>query len=92
MPYNLSRPRIILAKVTDHLVGLRADQRGTVAVLMALLLPVLIGVLGIGFEISNWYLQTRSMQNAADLAAIAAAYWFGLQTDADNRIGSTGGG
>jgi len=73
MPYNLSRPRIILAKIIDHLVGLRAEQRGTVAVMMAFLLPILIGVFGIGFEVSYWYLQTRAMQNAADSAAIAAA-------------------
>ena len=55
------------------LIGLRADQRGTVAVLMALLLPLLLSALGVGFEISNWYMKTRAMQNAADAAAIAAA-------------------
>ena len=41
--------------------------------MMALLLPVLVGGLSLGFEISNWYLKTRAMQNAADAAAIAAA-------------------
>ena len=52
---------------------LRTDQRGGVAVMMGLLFPVLLGALGLGFEISNWYLKTRSMQNAADAAVIAAA-------------------
>ena len=41
--------------------------------MMALLLPVLIGGMGLGFEVTNWYLKTRDMQNAADAAAIAAA-------------------
>ena len=41
--------------------------------MMAFLLPILIGGLGLGFEASNWYMQTRAMQNAADSAAIAAA-------------------
>ena len=41
--------------------------------MMGLLLPVLLGALGIGFEISNWYMKKRAMQNAADAAAIAAA-------------------
>src|SRR5450756_1511676 len=40
--------------------------------MMAFLLPVIVGGLGLGFEASNWYLQTRAMQNAADSAAIAA--------------------
>src|SRR5450759_4458013 len=50
-----------------------ADQRGNIAVMMAFLLPILLGGLGLGFEASNLYLQTRAMQNAADSAAISAA-------------------
>jgi Flp pilus assembly protein TadG len=60
-------------KTTARVRLLRADQRGTVAVMMGLLFPILIGGLGLGFEVSNWYLQTRAMQNAADSAALAAA-------------------
>src|SRR5450759_3045453 len=50
-----------------------ADQRGNIAVMMALLFPIIARGLGLGFEASNWYLQTRAMQNAADSAAISAA-------------------
>jgi Flp pilus assembly protein TadG len=60
-------------KTTARVRLLRADQRGTVIVMMGLLFPILIGGLGLGFEVSNWYLQTRAMQNAADSAALAAA-------------------
>jgi Flp pilus assembly protein TadG len=60
-------------KASHALLGLRADQRGTVAVIMGLVFPILIAGFGLGFEITNWYLTTRSMQNAADAAAIAAA-------------------
>jgi len=42
-------------------------------VMMGFLLPPLIGTFGVGFEVANWYLTTRSIQNAADSAAIAAA-------------------
>jgi Flp pilus assembly protein TadG len=73
MPSRLSRPNIIIAKIAHHLIRLRADQRGTIAVMMGFLLPVMIGGLGIAFEISSWYRTTRAMQNAADAAAIAAA-------------------
>lgn len=55
------------------LVRLRGDQRGTIAVMMALLFPALIGILGLGMEVTNWYMRTRGMQNAADAAVIAAA-------------------
>ena len=60
-------------KVWDHIAGLHSDEGGNIAVMMGLLLPVLLGFLGLGFEASNWYLTTRAMQNAADAAAMAAA-------------------
>jgi len=64
---------VTLATISRSAVKLRTDQRGNVAVLTALLLPALMGAMGIGFEISNWYVTKRSMQNAADAATIAAA-------------------
>src|SRR3974390_3861208 len=73
MPTNLSLSRNSLAKTALALGSLRADQRGNVAVMMAFLLPVLCGAMGLGFEITDWYMQTRSMQNAADSAVLAAA-------------------
>lgn len=73
MSIFLSLFSFIVAKLNGKPGRLRADQRGTVAVMMAFLLPVLIGALGLGFEVSNWYLTKRAMQNAADSAAIAAA-------------------
>ena len=65
--------KINIAKIVHSLVSLRADRRGTIAIMMGLLFPVLLSGLGLGFEISNWYLRTRAMQNAADAAVIAAA-------------------
>jgi len=54
-------------------VKLRSDRRGNVAVMMGFLLAPLVGALGVGFEISNWYANKRDMQNAADAASVAAA-------------------
>ena len=73
MSNRLSCLRNIFVKIVNRLTRLRSDQRGTVAVMMGLLLPVLLGSLGLGFEISNWYLKSRWMLNAADSAAISAA-------------------
>src|SRR3974390_2095163 len=60
-------------KIADHMRQLSANQHGNIAVMMAFLLPILVGFLGLGFEVSRWYQDTRLMQNAADAAAIAAA-------------------
>ena len=71
MPLKLSRRHP--SKTVHALATLHADERGTVAVIMAFVFPILIAGFGLGFEITNWYLTTRSMQNAADAAVIAAA-------------------
>lgn len=48
-------------------------NRGNVALITALSMPVLLGSVGIGAEVASWYGGKRAMQNAADSAAIAAA-------------------
>jgi hypothetical protein len=71
--------------LSEHLHRLREDQRGTVAVIMGLLIVPLVGVLGVGFEVSNWYMNGRGMQNAADAAAIAAATNAGANYDVEAK-------
>jgi Flp pilus assembly protein TadG len=62
-----------LAKIGNIFISFSENQRGTVAVIMGFIFPILIAGFGLGLEITDWYLRTRSMQNAADAAAIAAA-------------------
>lgn len=62
-----------LATATRDLARLCADTRGNVAIMMGLLMVPMVGAMGLGFEVSNWYMTKRFMQNAADAAAIAAA-------------------
>lgn len=59
--------------VRSRVVAFHHDRNGSIAVMTALALPALIGVTGLGVEVSYWYLTQRSMQNAANSAAIAAA-------------------
>src|ERR1043166_1837750 len=61
------------SRLFARLADLCGDRRGNVTVMMAFLLPPMIGTFGVGFEVANWYLITRSLQNAADSAAVAAA-------------------
>jgi len=71
--------------LSKHLHRLRKDQRGTVSIVMGLLIVPLVGALGIGFEVSNWYMTGRGMQNAADAAALAAATNGGANYDVEAK-------
>jgi len=53
---------MVLSSVANLVRRLRADERGAVSVVMGVLMIPLVGALGIGFEVSNWYLNARSMQ------------------------------
>lgn len=50
------------------------DERGVSAIIFAMILPLLIGMVGIAIEIGLWFEQKRDMQSAADAAAIAGAF------------------
>jgi hypothetical protein len=65
--------RLSVISFASQIRGLLADERGAISVIMGVLLIPLVGALAIGFEVSNWYMTTRDMQNAADAAAMAAA-------------------
>src|SRR3954462_13414798 len=78
-----------LSLIANQIRRLRGDERGAVSVMMGLLLIPLVGALGIGFEISNWYMTARGMQNAADAAAIAAATNGGANYDVEAKAVAT---
>src|SRR5947209_9492704 len=54
------------------------DDAAAAAVMFAVAAPILIGAMGLAAEVSYWRVHQRSMQNAADAAAIAAATNAGL--------------
>lgn len=68
------------------------DRRGSTSILFALSMPMLIGGLGVGFEVSNWYLMQRGMQNAADAAVLAAASNAGANYAIEGRAASAQNG
>jgi hypothetical protein len=49
------------------------DRRGATVLVFALSLPIIIGFLGLGSEVSYWYVNQRNMQTAADFGAFTAA-------------------
>ncbi|NQV83724.1 MAG: hypothetical protein HQ494_07880 [Rhodospirillales bacterium] len=50
------------------------NQRGIIIVMFALMLPVIIGFIGLGVEVAHWFSEKRDMQSAVDAAALAGAY------------------
>jgi uncharacterized membrane protein len=50
-----------------------ANSGASVAVMAALLSPAIVAGFGLGAETAYWFVTQRSMQNAADEAAISAA-------------------
>jgi Flp pilus assembly protein TadG len=61
------------ARVPAMLWRRRGDERGTVAVLVALLLPFIMGMAGLAVDVGSWYLTQGQLQAAADAAALAGA-------------------
>lgn len=64
-----SSPLRRLARLASHAA---IDSRGSVAVLAAVLFPVIIGGIGLGAETGYWYVKQRQLQHTADIAAHAA--------------------
>src|SRR5579859_4413196 len=68
-------------------------NNGAIAVMTALLMTVMLGMAGLGIEISYWYTVKRSMQAAADAAVIEAAaqYIAGNTTNFANNAKAVAG-
>lgn len=49
------------------------DEKGAVAIIAAIMFPVVVGAMGLGAETGYWFLKQRKLQHAADVAVHAAA-------------------
>lgn len=63
----------MIGRMFGPLTRLMVDRRGAVSPMLTLMLIPMIAILGLATEASGWYFAQRSMQNAADSAALAAA-------------------
>ena len=59
------------------------DRSGTILVMTALLMPVFVGAMALGAEVSYWYFTQRKLQNSADVAAYAGAVKLRFEKDFD---------
>ena len=67
---------------------LPGDRSGTILVMTALLMPVFVGAMALGAEVSYWYFTQRKLQNSADVAAYAGAVKLRFEKDADTIAGA----
>ncbi len=61
----------------------RRDQSGAFVIITALVMPVLIGTVGLGTEVALWLNKHRTLQSAADSSAVSAATAYFLNNTAD---------
>lgn len=65
--------RAMTRTIRHHLALYARDTRGAVVILAAVLIPVIIGGLGLWVETGYWNHMQRKVQHAADMAAQAAS-------------------
>jgi len=65
--------RHIATRLWHAIKRIGIDRSANVMLMAGLSLPILIGMAGLAVEGGGWYQTKRSMQNAADAAALAAA-------------------
>ena len=65
--------RALRASTRTRTRKFKSSTSGSVAAIVAIASPVLIGAMGLGGEAGYWYLTQRKVQNAADVAAHATA-------------------
>ncbi len=61
----------------------RRDQSGAFVIITAIVMPVLIGTVGLGTEVALWLNKHRTLQSAADSSAVSAATAYFLDNTAD---------
>ena len=49
------------------------DHSGNIAIIAAVVMPVLVGFAGLGSEVGLWYFKHQTLQSAADSGAVSAA-------------------
>lgn len=80
-------------KLLEKLKGFNylKQERGSVLVLVVLLLPIMFGCLGFAYDFGNLYMHRARLQNVADAAALAGAraYLDSQATDSKDNIDGT---
>jgi hypothetical protein len=74
-------PMISLDRLRRLQALVRRNRRGTVAVVTAVATPLIVGFAGLGVEVGSWQTSKRTLQTAADAAALSGAIQSALGSD-----------
>ena len=88
MQPQAARSTVRLIKLSRNTTRRRQAQRGQSLVMIAALLPVLIGMLGLVVDSGYAYSERRQIQNAADASALNGARALETQIANGNQVGS----
>ena len=69
-----------------HCPRLKSDQSGTISAVTALILPIMIGVMALGFDISYRAAVRSQLQRTADIAALAGAGLYASTVSASSAL------
>ncbi|MDH3704310.1 MAG: pilus assembly protein TadG-related protein, partial [Alphaproteobacteria bacterium] len=72
-------------KISRFITALVKDVRGGVMVYTGMILPVAVGSIGLTLDVATWHLQAKSVQAAADAAAMGAALEI-MRTSSTNAV------
>jgi len=67
----------------------QANQSGSYIVLTALLMPVVVGCMGLGVDFGLWYKAKQALQGAADSGAASAAAAYAASSSSDLTLQAT---
>lgn len=68
------RGQRVAVETAMRLRRLWVDERGSVAVIMAVVLPMVVGMLTLGVETGLWFAAKRGLQSVADGGALSGAF------------------
>jgi len=66
--------RLLRSRLPKKFVDLCRDRCGSMYVLTAFAMPIIVGFGGMGLDVAMWYAEKRTTQSIADAAAVAATY------------------
>src|SRR5580765_1506625 len=73
MLWVIAEYRSLHARIEAPARRLAADRRGVTGIVAAIAAAMLLGFCGLAVDVVMWQVQQRTMQGAADQAALAAA-------------------
>jgi len=72
----------------ELMMRVKRSTNGATLVYFALMLPVIVGLAGLGFDATLWFMEKRQLQSVADSSALAAAYSMSKRKTSQEILGA----